>query len=143
MTRPEKVIQKVNNPVDLEKVFAVRREVFVIEQNCPPELEYEYEDEAIHFLATAGGEPAGAARWRRTEKGYKLERFAVLKQFRGQGIAQALIKAVMDDLPADANYLYLHAQTPAMALYAKFGFKKEGEPFEEAFIEHNKMVLIK
>jgi predicted GNAT family N-acyltransferase len=143
MTKTKIKVQKAADPTDLEKVFSVRREVFVVEQNCPPELEYEFEDESTHFLATVDGVAAGAARWRKTEKGYKLERFAVLKQYRGQGVAQALIQAVLDDVPADASYFYLHAQTPAMGLYAKFGFEKVGEPFEEAFIEHYKMVLEK
>jgi hypothetical protein len=58
-------VSKVNDPASLEKVFAIRREVFVGEQNCPPELEWEFEDESTHFLATVDGEPAGASRWRK------------------------------------------------------------------------------
>src|SRR5213595_1956600 len=96
---PSKIeVNKVSDPGELEKVFAIRREVFVGEQNCPPELEWEFEDESTHFLATIDGEPAGASRWRKTDKGYKLERFAVLKDFRGYGVGQALVQAVLDDL---------------------------------------------
>src|ERR1700754_4160717 len=81
---PAKVeVKKVTDPTELEKVFAIRREVFVGEQNCPPELEWENEDVSHHFLATVDNEPAGASRWRQTDKGYKLERFAVLSKFRG------------------------------------------------------------
>lgn len=134
----EIVVQKVNDPADLEKVFDIRRQVFVVEQNCPPELEWEFEDESIHFLATVNGEPAGASRWRKTDKGYKLERFAVLEQFRG-GVGKALVQAVLDDLPADATYVYMHAQLPAVTLYEKFGFEKTGPEFEEAGIRHYKM----
>ncbi|RFZ95050.1 GNAT family N-acetyltransferase [Mucilaginibacter conchicola] len=133
-------VRKVDDPQELEKVFAVRREVFVGEQNCPPELEYEFEDVSTHFLATVDGEPAGAARWRKTDKGYKLERFAVLSKFRGYGVGQALVKAVLDDLPADATYVYLHSQVQAVGLYEKFGFKPSGPQFEEAGIQHFKMV---
>jgi len=121
-------------------VFAIRREVFVVEQNCPPELEWEHEDESTHFLATVNGEPAGAARWRKTDKGYKLERFAVLQKFRGLGVARELVRSVLADLPADADYIYLNAQIQAMRLYAKFGFVAEGPQFEEAGIQHFKMV---
>jgi hypothetical protein len=32
----------------------------VVEQNCPPELEWEFEDESTHFLAKVDDEPAGA-----------------------------------------------------------------------------------
>ncbi|OCX51548.1 GNAT family N-acetyltransferase [Mucilaginibacter sp. PPCGB 2223] len=132
-------VKKVSNPDDLEKVFAIRREVFVGEQNCPPELEWENEDVSTHFLATVNGEPAGASRWRKTDKGYKLERFAVLKPYRGKGTGQALVQAVLDDLPADADYVYMHAQIDAVTLYQRFGFAKVGEQFEEAGIQHFKM----
>lgn len=137
---PEKVqVNKVTEPADLEKVFAIRREVFVGEQNCPPELEWEHEEESNHFLATVDGIPAGASRWRKTDKGYKLERFAVLKNFRGNGVGQALVGAVLNDLPSDADYIYLHAQVDAVTLYERFGFEKIGPEFEEAGIRHYKM----
>lgn len=139
---PQISVEKVKNPSEaLDQVFAIRKEVFVVEQNCPPELEWEFEDESTHFLARVDGQPAGAARWRRTDKGYKLERFAVLRAFRGQGIGQELVKNVLADLPADAGYVYLHAQIQAMGLYQKFGFVAEGPQFEEAGIQHFKMVL--
>jgi predicted GNAT family N-acyltransferase len=138
---PEKTqVKKVTDPADLEKVFAIRREVFVGEQNCPPELEWEHEEESNHFLATVNEEPAGASRWRKTDKGYKLERFAVLKKFRGDGVGQALVQAVLNDLPKDADYIYLHAQVQAVTLYERFGFEKTGPEFEEAGIRHYKMI---
>jgi predicted GNAT family N-acyltransferase len=133
-------VNKVSDTDSLEKVFAIRREVFVDEQNCPPELEWEHEDESTHFLATVNSIPAGASRWRKTDNGYKLERFAVLKQFRGQGVAQELVRTVLADLPADADYIYLNAQILAVGLYEKFGFVAEGPQFEEAGIQHFKMV---
>lgn len=136
-------IIKATDNESQEKVFAIRREVFVIEQECPPELEWEYEEESNHFLAMVNQIPAGACRWRKTDKGYKLERFAVLKQFRGIGIGQFLVKTVLTDLPDDADYVYLHAQLAAIGLYEKFGFEKVGPQFEEAGIQHFKMVLKK
>lgn len=134
------LVNKIKNKEELEKAFAVRKAVFVDEQNCPPELEWENEEESIHFLAEMNGEPCGACRWRKTEKGYKLERFAVLKAFRGKRIGQALVAAALADLPDDAHYIYLNAQIHALPLYARFGFIAEGEPFDEAGIQHMKMV---
>ena len=133
-------VRKVTDPAELEKVFAIRRIVFVGEQNCPPELEWEFEDESNHFLATLDGEPAGASRWRKTDKGYKLERFAVLQEYRGFGVGQELVKVVLADLPSDADYIYLHAQIQAVGLYEKFNFEKTGPEFEEAGIRHYKMI---
>jgi len=134
---------KVTNKQDLDKVFAIRKIVFVEEQNCPPELEWENEDVSTHFLALLNNEPCGACRWRKSKNGYKLERFAVLKEFRGKGIGQALVAAALADLPPDADYIYLNAQLDAMKLYSKFGFIAEGDQFEEAGIQHYKMVMNK
>jgi predicted GNAT family N-acyltransferase len=125
---------------DLEKVFSIRKIVFVDEQGCPPEIEWGNEEESTHFLAIFNHYPCGACRWRRTEHGFKLERFAVLKEFRGKGVGRALIATALDDLPTDATHIYLNSQLDAMSLYGKFGFKAEGEQFEEAGIQHFKMV---
>ncbi len=122
--------------------------VFVEEQHVSADEEYdEYDSTATHFLATddTTGEACGTARWRFTEKGIKLERFAVLPAHRGKGIAQSLIQAVLEDIqtyPQSVGKLrYLHAQMSAMPLYQKFGFLPVGDIFEEANIKHMKMVL--
>ncbi len=133
-------VHKIIHPEDLEKALAVRRMVFVDEQGCPLELEQQHEESSIHFLALSDHYPCGTARWRKTAQGYKLERFAVLKEFRGYGIGRALIATVLADLPYEANYIYLNAQLEAVSLYAKFGFVAEGETFEEAGILHCRMV---
>jgi predicted GNAT family N-acyltransferase len=133
-------IIKITTQAQLEQAFLIRRTVFVEEQNCPPELELANEEESTHFLATIDHQPCGACRWRKTDKGYKLERFAVLKEYRGKRVGQALVAAVLDDLPDDAHYIYLNSQLDAVGLYAKFGFTVEGEQFEEAGIQHFKMV---
>src|SRR5690554_8002493 len=131
---------KVISGADLESVFNIRETVFVKEQEVPQEEEYDdFEESSTHFLAMVGNEPAGTARWRTTDKGIKLERFAVLKSFRGKGVGQALVKTVLEDIMLQPEnkrkLLYLHAQLPAVPLYAKFGFIKEGEQFMECNIE--------
>jgi predicted GNAT family N-acyltransferase len=134
---------EVNKVIDVENlkiVHAIRYEVFVEGQNCPAELERANEEESTHFLAKVNGVPAGACRWRKTENGYKLERFAVLNTFRGMGVGQQMVKTVLNDLPKDAEYVYLNSQIDAVTLYEKFGFVKEGLEFTEAGIRHYKMV---
>jgi len=133
-------VKKITSQQELEKAFAIRRTVFVDEQHCPPALEQENEEVSTHFLATINDEPAGACRWRKTDAGYKLERFAVLKAYRGRRVGQAMVAAVLADLPEQAAYIYLNSQLDAMGLYAKFGFEVEGPQFEEAGIQHFKMV---
>lgn len=131
---------KATHKDELEQVFAIRKIVFVEEQGVSPEQEWEHEEEATHFLALSDFRPCGACRWRKTDMGYKLERFAVLKSFRGKGVGRAMIATALDDLPNNAEYVYLNAQVAAVSLYAKFGFHAEGNPFEEAGIAHVRMV---
>lgn len=126
---------------ELSKALTIRKTVFVEEQHCPPELEYENDDKSTHFLATCNGEPCGAARWRKTQNGYKLERFAVLPNFRGKGIGVHLVKAVLYDLPKNASHIYLNAQLSALNFYLTLGFKPVGEQFEEAGIKHQQMIF--
>ena len=134
-------VERVRDASELEEVFAIRREVFVVEQAVPEEEEYdEHEAESHYYLARVNGLPAATARWRVTEHGIKLERFAVLAQYRKAGVGSAVLRRVLSDLPTDAEFVYLHAQVPAMNLYARQGFEPVGELFYECEIPHYKMV---
>jgi predicted GNAT family N-acyltransferase len=125
----------------LAKAHQIRKIVFVVEQQCPEDIEWEFEDESTHYIASADGQPVGTARWRQTENGIKLERFAVLKEFRNREVGKALLLRLV----SDTNHLnlkrYLHAQLPAKNFYLRHGFKPVGEHFWEADIEHVKMEL--
>lgn len=139
-------VQKVQTKEELDTIFDIREKVFVIEQEVDPAEEYdEFEESSTHFLAKLDKQPAGTARWRFTDKGIKLERFAVLKTMRGKGVGQALVRAVIDDIAKQSaskgKKLYMHAQLDAMPLYAKFGFKQVGDIFDECNILHYKMEL--
>lgn len=130
-----------------EKAFKIREEVFVVEQRVDKREEFdEFENSARHFVVLdRNGDPIGASRWRRTDNGIKMERFAVKESLRGTGIGQALVQATLDDIKEEAgtgNMLYMHAQLPAVSLYARFGFQKVGDQFSECDILHYKMQLI-
>jgi predicted GNAT family N-acyltransferase len=140
-------VEKIIDLRDLDAAFTIREKVFVGEQNVPADAEYDQHDRAgttRHYLARVDGQPAGAARWRPTDNGVKLERFAVLPEFRNKGVGEALVHRVLADVRAeapDAAQVYLHAQLRAIPLYERTGFHKEGEMFEECDIQHYKMVL--
>jgi predicted GNAT family N-acyltransferase len=125
----------------LQSAFDIRRKVFVDEQHCPADLEYQGDNVSTHFLALCDGTPCGAARWRKTEKGIKLERFAVLPSFRGRHVGAALVKAVLNDIRNADSTVYLNAQLSAVGFYLPFGFQPVGEIFEEAGIMHRQMVF--
>lgn len=137
---------KIKAEQDFKTAFAIREEVFVLEQKVNAEDEYDqYEESSVHFLACLEAKPVGTARWRFTEDGVKLERFAVKKEARGKGVGQALLKIVLEDIAADSEAIkqkkYLNAQLNAIPLYTKFGFEKVGEMFEECNIQHYRMKL--
>lgn len=139
------VAQRITSPADLEAALAIRRTVFVLGQNVPAELEQDAHDhtDATHYLArTPDHTPCGAARWRPTAHGVKLERFAVLADYRNQQAGAALLHQVLRDVKAahPTATVYLHAQLPAVRFYERHGFRPEGEMFEEGGLQHYKMV---
>lgn len=137
------IINKITSETDLQDAFAVRYEVFVQEQGVPEDLELdEFEHSSIHYLARWQGDAAGTCRWRYTEKGIKLERFAVRQPLRGRGVAAALLQQALADVETP-SVIYLHAQITAVGFYEKYGFVKKGEPFDEAGILHYVMHLEK
>ena len=80
----------------------------------------------------------GTARYRVTNNGTKLERFAVLKTYRNRGVGKALVEFILDTLNQDD--IYLHAQESVVDFYTPLGFKKIGKQFFEADIPHWKMI---
>lgn len=126
---------------EAKQLFAIRNQVFVIEQKVDHQLEHDAHDNtAQHYLASYNETPCGAARYRYTEKGIKLERFAVLNEFRNKNVGVALLKKVLEDCLSSNKKIYLHAQISAYGFYKKNGFVEEGAHFYEAGIEHVIMV---
>ena len=139
-------VKEITNKKDQKKAQEIRHEVFVIGQKVPADMEVDqYENEAIHYLAFLNNNPVGAARWRITDQGVKLERFAVLTEFRGRGIGSAMVEKIISDIKRDPvagdKEIYLHAQIDAIPLYRKFGFVKYGNMFDEAGLLHYSMRL--
>lgn len=135
-------IEKVEDQNLIETAFSIRRQVFVEEQNVSQERESMDDEEAIHYLATVNGLPAGAARYRKMEKGTKIERIAVLNTFRGQRIGEAILQKILEDLK-DEKKIYLYAQVNATQFYIKNGFRQTDNYFLDAGIEHVEMDFIK
>lgn len=137
-------VTKIEDIRDLDAAFTIREKVFVDEQGVPAEDEYDqYEKTAHHYLATADGVPCGAARWRQTDKGIKLERFAVLPDYRNQEIGSHILHRVLQDVKAQHpdKTVYLHSQLAAVSFYERQGFEPVGDQFSECDILHYKMVL--
>jgi predicted GNAT family N-acyltransferase len=120
----------------------IRQKVFIEEQEVDESEEFdEYEDLSKHYLILDGNKAVGTARWRHIGDKIKLERFAVLKEYRSQGFGNQILRAILDEVLTLKKPIYLHAQLRAVPFYERQGFKKVGEMFSECDIDHYKMVI--
>lgn len=124
-----------------DALLTVRREVFVVEQQVPEEIEVdEHDPVSLHFLAVdSTGLPIGTAR---LLSNGRVGRMAVLADWRRSGVGRALLTEVI----ATARHrgdtrLFLHAQVHSIPFYESLGFSVCGEEFEEAGIPHREMQL--
>ena len=76
-------IKTATTKKDKGKCFSIRQNVFVKEQNISEKIEFDDENvDATYFIAQYKNIFVGTARYRLTDFGIKLERFAVLKSYR-------------------------------------------------------------
>jgi predicted GNAT family N-acyltransferase len=118
--------------------FNLRREVFVVEQNVPQEEELDaYDLTAVHMVAIAEGEVCGTLRLITMQEHIKIGRVAVRRDWRGHGIARAMMLQAMDMMADKASSrFYLTSQTDKVGMYEKLGFVAFGEEFLDAGIPH-------
>ena len=125
---------------ELQRVREIRKKVFIVEQNVPKDVEIDqYENSSHHIIALLDDKFIGTARWRKTENGMKLERFAVLKEKRGLGIGKELVRFILKQIKKE-SVIYLHAQDHVISFYKKLGFYSVGDHFYEGGISHQKMI---
>lgn len=69
---------------------------------------------------------------------YQISRVVTHRDFRGKSLAKKLLTEVMEyiDKELDAKEVRIMAQEYVSDYYASFGFKREGEVFDDGGIEH-------
>jgi len=119
-----------------DDAYAVRHEVFVVEQAVPPEIELDDDDPvAVHAVAY-GPDGVPVATGRLLPDGH-IGRMAVRKPARGSGVGGQVLDALIAQGHGDGHrLLLLHAQTHARGFYEAHGFTAQGEEFVEAGIAH-------
>jgi predicted GNAT family N-acyltransferase len=131
------------DPIDyqagLGALRAIREVVFVQEQSVPLEEEWDALDpQCVHVLArTLDGQPIGTGR---LTPEHKIGRMAVLKEWRGKGVGDALLLALIEEAQQRGwREVALNAQVSAIDFYVRHGFMAYGDRFWEAGIEHQAM----
>jgi predicted GNAT family N-acyltransferase len=125
------------------QVMPIRHEIFIKEQKVPEELEWdEFDQEALHAIVKKDQEVIGTARLIIDNANARIGRMAIQKECREQGIGQKLLSILIQTAKEKgAQECILHAQTHAIAFYAKADFEPNGPIFDEAGISHVEMRL--
>ncbi|PCD76484.1 drug:proton antiporter [Pseudothioclava arenosa] len=132
---------RVEQTHDLDTCRALRRVVFIEEQNVPEAEEWDGRDGgALHLLARDGETPIGTARLLLKGETGKIGRVCVLPAARGRGIGAALIRAGEALLAEQGcTRAMLGAQCHAIPFYEKLGFTAYGPIYDDAGIPHRDM----
>ena len=136
------VVEPVVTEEQRAVAYAIRREVFVVEQGVPEDLERdEHDDTADHVLAWLDGRAVGAGRLVVEPGGVgHLGRLAVLPAGRGRGIGAALVRGIEARARTRGlSTVVLGAQTHAIGFYERLGYVAYGPEFDDAGIPHRMM----
>lgn len=125
----------------MREAYALRREVFVVEQGVAQELEVDDDDQiATHLVALRKGRVVGTLRIVRHGRTAKIGRMAVSASSRRKGIGRALMQFAAITAGHDGvEEIILAAQLPAREFYRRLGYVEEGDVFYDANLPHLRM----
>ena len=107
------------------RIVAMRSAVYIGEQECPYDEEFDGNDfTGTNLLGYVGDEPAGCIRVRYFADFAKIERLAVRKEFRNTRLSFQLVRAAIELCRAKGyQRLYGHAQKRLVKFWSRFGFE--------------------
>lgn len=133
-------LKPITNKLDAFIAYDIRHRVFCEEQNVPYDLEViiDEEKDSMNYLIMLGETPIGHIRYRIIDGKYKVQRFCILKEYRGQGRGRKAFNFFLDYLGAKFNpcTICFDAQLYLKDFYESFGCVSIGETFMDAGIEH-------
>ena len=141
------MFKKVSSKEEMEKSYAIRTKVFCEEQKISKEIEFDNLDHLCsHFLIFDDKKVIATARVRQKEENIlKIERVAVLFEFRRLKVGSTLIKNIIQyfsNLNENISFI-LHSQVAVADFYVSINFISYGHEFFEDVIPHIAMKYIK
>ncbi|WP_216638439.1 GNAT family N-acetyltransferase [Endozoicomonas arenosclerae] len=133
---------------DVYSILKARQDVFIVEQNCPYH-DADGVDQSSWHLMGWGKEKQDLAAYLRiippssAEDTVAIGRVITTESFRGAGLGKDLMKRAVEkslELFPDHD-LYLSGQAHLQAFYGAYGFRPEGDIYEEDGIPHIAMYL--
>jgi predicted GNAT family N-acyltransferase len=132
-------VRRPRDEEELAAALALRIEVFCGEQGVTFEGDRDgLDDKAVHLVAVEGDEVVGTCRMLIEPGGTaRFGRLCVRASARGTGVGGLLLaEAEREARAGGARRIGMHAQTDALSLYRRAGFRPYGERFDEEGIEH-------
>jgi predicted GNAT family N-acyltransferase len=129
---------------DLFKVMSIRSAVYMAEQDCPYEEEFDGNDLAsTHLIGYVGDEPAATLRLRFFADFVKVERLAVRHEFRHTRLAFQIVRAGIE-LARIKGYrrAYGHARLEIAGFWARFGFRTFEGGNDLVFSDHDYVEMV-
>lgn len=122
--------QWIHGTEDLSKVKDVRTKVFIEEQGYTPEQEFDaYDAMAWHIAIMLDEACIATGRVYLQDGQYRIGRIAVLKEYRGNGLGDAVVKLLLDRaMQASAPKIYVSSQLYTEPFYQRYGFQRIAEP---------------
>ncbi|MDX1604921.1 MAG: GNAT family N-acetyltransferase [Candidatus Competibacterales bacterium] len=126
---------------DEAELYAIRRRVFVEEQQVPESLERDKHDPRSQHVIARDRQGRAIGTGRLLPDGH-IGRVAVLPEWRGHGVGIALMEVLLTlARERGLDLIRLNAQTAVIPFYQRLGFNPEGAEFMEAGIPHRSMWL--
>lgn len=144
---PKIEVRVARNIEDFMKVTAIRAAVYMAEQDCPYDEEFDGNDFcATHFIGYYNGEPAACLRLRYFAEFAKLERLAVRHSMRKSKLAFRMVReAIAFAQRKGYQKLYGHARDELIPFWSIFGFREYegGQKLIFSDFSYTEMVLDK
>ncbi|PSC04336.1 GNAT family N-acetyltransferase [Alsobacter soli] len=142
---PETSIRIARTMADMMHVVSIRSSVYMAEQDCPYDEEFDGNDLCgAHLIASLDGEPIACLRARFFADFAKLERLAVRAQYRKSTVAFELVRAGIE-LCRRKGYrrIYGHAQDRLVPFWKRFGARPlpRSRPLSFSDFSYTEMLL--
>jgi ElaA protein len=127
---------------EVENIFSLRSEVFVVEQDCVYQDIDGKDQKAKHVLGKKENDIVAYARIFKPGDYFKEASFGravVKKTERGKGVGDELVKNCLENITEEE--IKISAQSYLKGFYGKHGFKAEGNEYLEDGIPHTAMFI--
>lgn len=127
---------------DFEDAYSVRRQVFILEQNVPEDIEVDgFDSVAEHIVIYDAERPIATGRMFPKGDSVILGRICVLREYRGMDLGRILMERMLEKAEVmGPKEIKLDSQLYAIEFYRRFRFRERGGIFKDAGIDHIEMV---